>query len=309
MGYIPTFRDWQTNGWSTAVILQRVGFDINNLPNFPSSPPPVGYVWSVSPQGYAMVPDTAGDSYKKSAFFDYNINAYFTNGGNVGGPWRGRIDQPQPMSSGITVPSGQVGNTYWGQTPSNNRAGNMTLTLLNVSTGEVNPTNVHVGDIYQVKISGAAPNSTVTASSTQNSNSNGTNSFGNTDSYGNFVIGGTFTAASLGTWIETWYVGGSIVGSFGFNVLSAQTQSTQQQTSASGSGASQTNYTTTNANSQTSGSNQQYNTPTTTTQGQSNPQTTVPGFFTSTMDIGGMSIPVWALAAGTLALVMMMGKR
>jgi len=66
-----------------------------------------------------------------------------------------------------------------------------------------------VGDLYQVVISGAAPNAPVTNSASQNGASLGTTSYGSTDGSGNFTISGTLQSEHVGSWIEQWTVGGT----------------------------------------------------------------------------------------------------
>jgi len=48
----------------------------------------------------------------------------------------------------------------------------------------------------------------VTATSTFNGQFSGPNDFGQTDGSGAFSLTGTFSAGSVGNWVEDWYVGG-----------------------------------------------------------------------------------------------------
>ena len=92
-----------------------------------------------------------------------------------------------------------------------------TATLVNTSRPGQSP---QVGDSWQLTITGA-PNSPVTDSATQNGTSLGTTPYGSTDANGNFSLSGTFDSSSIGTWVETWSVGGSQASPISFTVAAA----------------------------------------------------------------------------------------
>ncbi len=83
----------------------------------------------------------------------------------------------------------------------------VTVVLTNLS----NPPNLNlqVGDQFQISISGASPNQSVTACVTYNGTSEGCTGYGSTDASGNFTLTGTENSTSYeGSWVETWSVGG-----------------------------------------------------------------------------------------------------
>lgn len=79
-----------------------------------------------------------------------------------------------------------------------------------------------VGDNWRVEVTGPA-GQTVNVSAIQNGQDLGTTEMGKTDGSGNFVTRGQFTADVIGTWSETWRVGGAVAGSFNFTVAAKAT--------------------------------------------------------------------------------------
>ena len=79
-----------------------------------------------------------------------------------------------------------------------------TAVLVNTSRPGQSP---QVGDSWQLSVKGA-PNAPVTNSATQNGTALGTTPYGATDASGNFSLSGTFSSGSIGSWVETWSVGG-----------------------------------------------------------------------------------------------------
>ena len=126
--------------------------------------------------------------------------------------------EANPTQYGYTPATAQtLAQTYGLPTTGGSKApsANATVTLSNLSRpGQ----SFQSGDSFRLSISGAAPNSPVSASSTQNGVSQGTNSFGSTDGSGNFSTTGTFYPTNVGTWQETWTVGGQNVGNVSFSV-------------------------------------------------------------------------------------------
>lgn len=67
-----------------------------------------------------------------------------------------------------------------------------------------------VNDNFLINITGGAANLAVTVTLTKNGINQGTNvPEGTTNASGNFQLAGYMLGTSVGTWTETWYVGGS----------------------------------------------------------------------------------------------------
>lgn len=82
--------------------------------------------------------------------------------------------------------------------------------------------SLRVGDRWQIEVQGA-PNQPVAADASQNSRNLGRSTFGNTDSTGRFTLQGVMGAEHVGTWTESWFVGGASVGVLVFQVADPQT--------------------------------------------------------------------------------------
>jgi hypothetical protein len=107
-----------------------------------------------------------------------------------------------------------------------------TVRLVNSSGGSNSAFSV--GDSWQIIVTGA-PNSQVTASANQNGTSLGTSPMGTIGSNGSLTLTGTFGAGQVGTWSESWKVGGVTAGTLSFSVAAAGTGSSSD---ASGSSTS-----------------------------------------------------------------------
>jgi hypothetical protein len=147
------------------------------------------------------------------------------------------------------------------------------LAFTNLTSGD--NTNFKVGDRWQIKITGAAPNAPVTVSGGMAGGntfaSQGMTNQGTTDSAGNFTMNGQMTQGQIGSWSESWSVAGAPIASFTFNVSAGSTgggQSTQTSTSTSVFG-------------------------------------TLPG---GSVLIGGTSVPWLAIGAGVVVLFLMMRR-
>ena len=121
---------------------------------------------------------------------------------------------------GMVAPS--PAGVYGGGGPSGAGAGAggssypVTVRLVNASGGS--NSSYKVGDAWTITVTGP-PNSQVTASATQNgANAGSGTQMGVTDSNGSLVLTGTFAAAQVGSWVETWQVGGQSAGSISFAV-------------------------------------------------------------------------------------------
>lgn len=90
-----------------------------------------------------------------------------------------------------------------------------TVRLTNLTTG--NAQQFRVGDQFRVEITGAA-NSTVSVLSTQNGTP-GQADMGRTDASGRLILTGSMSAKELGTWTETWKVGGVAAPTLAFSVV------------------------------------------------------------------------------------------
>jgi hypothetical protein len=132
---------------------------------------------------------------------------------------------------------------------------------------------LQVGDTWLVSITGATPNAPVTATV-----GSSTSPMGTTDSSGNFSLAGTARSQDVGTWNESWSVGGAPSGSFGFTVsapVAAAAASATPQTAGTSTGSAA---------------------------GASSSSTVIGGFDLST-------IPTWGwLAAAGVAAFFMFGK-
>ena len=109
--------------------------------------------------------------------------------------------QPIPIPGPLTAPPSQL--TY------NPVA---TFTTPNGQTPQV-------GDPWSISIRGAAPNAQVIVTQTINGGAPKSGIFGNADGSGNFAASGTFTPDTVGSWTESWSVGGTPAGSFNFQVV------------------------------------------------------------------------------------------
>jgi hypothetical protein len=77
-----------------------------------------------------------------------------------------------------------------------------------------------VGDTWLITVTGPA-NSPVSNTATQNGNLLGTTPYGSTDGSGNFTLSGQMTAGTVGSWTESWSVGGVAASPLSFSVSAA----------------------------------------------------------------------------------------
>lgn len=130
------------------------------------------------------------------------------------------------------------------------------LSFTNLTTG--NAQRFAVGDRWQVRITGANPNTSVAVQGGKNG-AQDIATVGTTDGQGNFALNGQITSDQIGSWSESWYAGGGTpAGTVNFTVV--------------GSGAA----------TQTSPT-----TPTPTPRVPATPGTTIGGFDSQTLLIGG----------------------
>jgi len=78
-----------------------------------------------------------------------------------------------------------------------------TVQLTNLTRGG---TNFIVGDYWRIDVTGP-PDQEVKVCATFNGSSLGCTAYGQTDSSGNFQLSGFMDESTIGTWVETWYVG------------------------------------------------------------------------------------------------------
>jgi hypothetical protein len=113
-------------------------------------------------------------------------------------------------------------------------SGAVTATLQNTSRpGQ----SFQVGDSWQLTVTGPA-NSPVSDTATQNGNSMGTTPYGSTNGSGVFTLTGAIGASQVGTWSETWSVGGVSAPAINFTVSAAPSSSGGSGGSSSSSGSS-----------------------------------------------------------------------
>jgi hypothetical protein len=90
-----------------------------------------------------------------------------------------------------------------------------TLAFANLSTGDA--AHFRVGDRWRVSISGASPNAPIVVTGVQNGKSD-TTQLGVTDGSGSWSSSGTMDASTVGTWVESWKVGGLPAAQLSFTV-------------------------------------------------------------------------------------------
>ena len=143
------------------------------------------------------------------------------------------------------------------------------------------------GDMFQLTLTGAPNAVVVETASSQNGQSMGSYQAGSTDASRTLVITGTFTAADVGSWQETWSVGGAPSATINFSVGAAPSSGGSQ----SGSQGSQSG---SNTGSGTAGG-----------QVTQSGNIALPSWLTS--DIAG--IPVWGLIAAGMGVILLMPKK
>lgn len=79
------------------------------------------------------------------------------------------------------------------------------VTLTNTTRGG---TDLIAGDNFRIDVTGGSPNAAVTVGMTKNGSSLGTWSMGTTNGSGTYTLTGSVSAGDVGSWTETWYVGG-----------------------------------------------------------------------------------------------------
>jgi hypothetical protein len=152
------------------------------------------------------------------------------------------------------------------------------FTFTNLTSG--NNSSFVVGDRWEVRISGAAPNAPVSVNGGMNG-ANALTPMGSTDASGNYTRNGQMTQAEVGSWQEAWRVNNQIIASFTFKVSPAGTATTSG--TGTGTGGGQSTQTTSSISKSVSGA--------------------LPG---GSVSIGGMDIPVWGLGLAAVALFFMM---
>ena len=78
------------------------------------------------------------------------------------------------------------------------------------------------GDTYTIRVLGP-PNTPVTVNVTHNGSTTTGNPMGNTGADGSFSITGGIDSSELGSWSESWYIGGVLAGLIAFNVAAVGT--------------------------------------------------------------------------------------
>jgi hypothetical protein len=129
---------------------------------------------------------------------------------------------------------------------------------------------LQVGDSWKLVVTGTA-NQPVSGTASQDGQSLGTTPYGSTDANGQLILTGSMDASTVGNWSELW-----TVGTVSAPVLTFSVSAAPGQPAAPSGGGGGTN--TTGAPS-TGG---------------------IADFFTQSVTIGGMSFPVWGIAAAAV---------
>ena len=109
--------------------------------------------------------------------------------------------------------------SYWDVIANGSPAGTAGVSATMVNTSRPGQP-LAVGDSWTLTITGPA-NSPVSNTASQNGNSLGTTPYGSTNGSGVFSLNGTATASTVGTWSETWSVGGVSAPALNFTVSAA----------------------------------------------------------------------------------------
>ncbi len=176
----------------------------------------------------------------------------------------------------VTPPPSAFGITTPPPQTGSGSAGAARLSFTNLTSG--NNSSFKVGDRWQIQISGAPPNAPVSVNGGMNG-ANVLSAQGSTDANGNWSLNGQMDQSQVGSWQETWRVNNQIVQSLSFTV----SPSGSVVTSTSTGGGTQTS--TSSTSSSLFG--------------------TLPG---GSVSIGGTSIPVLALGAAVVVLILVMKK-
>ena len=96
---------------------------------------------------------------------------------------------------------------------------------------------MQVGDTWTASITGAQANAPVVVVGGMNGVL-GNNQVGTTDANGNFALSGTCTSDEVGSWTEQWMVGGDLVGSISFSIVTGTTTQSTATATTTGAAAS-----------------------------------------------------------------------
>ena len=190
-------------------------------------------------------------------------------------------------STWVTLP--QQGGIIAGQcipnsfaTQIKNNWAQTSATLSNVSRPGQSP---QIGDQWSLAITGT-PNTPVTGSASQNGAGASTSPMGTTDASGNLTLTGTFGAADVGSWVESYLVGSGSPATVSFTVAAP---APYYPTAPAGT----SNSTGSSSNSSSS----------------STPAPLDLSFLTNNVSILGFSVPVWALIAAAGGGLLLMGNK
>jgi hypothetical protein len=148
--------------------------------------------------------------------------------------------------------------------------------------------NFQVGDAWTIQITGAA-NSPIFVASIQNGVPQPVSQFGTTDASGVFSFSGTMLDQAVGSWSESWYIGGAIAGGTvaGGTLLSTVNFMVSPAQPASSSGPA--------ASAPPAPANPSY----------ANPAQVNQVLNTSGLQIAGYDVPWWAVAGVAAGLLFM----
>ena len=130
--------------------------------------------------------------------------------------------------------------------------------------------NFLVGDRWQILITGLQPNARISVNGGMNG-ANALTPMGQADGTGRFVLSGQMTSDQVGSWVEAWRANDALIQSLTFTVKPA---AATPATGGTGTG----------------------------TQPGGGPGS----FLTTSVQVAGSAVPLWALSLGALALVLFM---
>ena len=140
-----------------------------------------------------------------SCYATYGPGGTVDQTANAGQPVQVTVTQPAAQPAAQSAPSASGGHVTF----SSSRGSNA----------------LQVGDTWLVSITGATPNSPVSVTA-----GGAATQMGTTDANGNFSLAGTARTQDVGTWNESWSVGGLNSGAFQFTIAPVSTSALQNAT-------------------------------------------------------------------------------
>jgi hypothetical protein len=217
-----------------------------------------------------------------------NPNSYTWNGSGT----------PTVMNPALVMTAGTIPAGYGGSVVHSDPVAIVPATVTFQNTSRPGQP-FQVGDSWQLTIKGTA-NQPVSGTVSQNGKSLGTTAYGSTDSTGQLVLTGSMDSTTVGSWSELWTVGTTSAPVLTFSVSSAPTPAPSGSGSSGGGSSNNTGSSNTGGGSSnnTGGSNTGGGSNTTPAPAPAAATGSLSDFFTQSVTIGGVSIPMWALFAG-----------